>query len=538
MGSAATRRRRARLACAAATTTAAVALVLGAAATPGAQGTSVPDGRTVLVAPAFVVPDGGSGQPSISADGRQIAFASAASNLTLPAVASTMAQIYTFDALTQTARLVSATASGAPADGPSSQPSLSADGRVLAFTSTASNLVAGVAKKTTNVFVSVAGGPPQLITSAVGGGATDGSSYQPVVSGNGRLVAFTSNADDLLAGDDNGKPDIFEYDLATGATRRVSTGAGGVQANGPSSNPSINADGRYVTFASTSSNLVGHQAKALEQVYVHDAASNLTALVSLGRGKTRQNAAVSAPFTQISSISADGRYVAFDSDATNLVRHPTNSHTNVYVRDRILHRTSMASLGSTGFAGSDDNFAPSISPDGHLVIFDSLSDDLAPGASPGPNVYLRNLTTATTTTVDVSSNSRARGPELHSGLLQQPVVARNGTVAVFESGADNLVGTASNGVENLYIRLLSAPRTIAVRPPAAVTGRRPYVQYRADDPLASIGLCQIDGARRLCPLGSFSLPALKPGVHVFSFAAGGNGMLFDPAPIVTRFRVR
>ena len=516
---------------------AAAALVLCAATAPSAGGTSVPGGRTLLIAPAFVVPNGGSGQPSISADGREVAFASAANNLTVPAVASTMTQIYTFDALTQTARLVSATASGTPADGPSSQPSLSADGRVLAFTSAASNLASAVAKKTTNVFVSIAGAPPQLITVAVGGGATDGSSYQPVVSGDGRFVAFTSNADDLLAGDDNGKPDIFEYNLTNGTTRRVSTGAGGAQANGPSSNPSIDGDGRYVTFASTSSNLVGHQAKPLEQVYVHDVASNRTAVVSLGHGTTRQNAAVPAPFTQISSISADGRYVAFDSNATNLVRHSTNLHTNVYVRDRIRHRTSMASLSNTGFAGSDDNFGPAISPDGHFVIFDSLSDDLAPGASPGPNVYLRDLTSASTTTVDVSSNSRPRGPELRSGLLQQPVVARNGTIAVFESGADNLVGTASNGVENLYIRLLAAPRTIAVRPPPAITGRRPSVQFRADDPLASIGLCQIDAVRRLCPLGSFSLPALKPGPHTLSFAAGGDGMLFDPAPIVTHFRV-
>jgi Tol biopolymer transport system component len=485
-----------------------------------------------------VVPNAASGQPSISADGRSVAFASAASNLTVPGIVSSAAQIYAFDTLAQTARLVSSSADGTPANDASSQPSLSADGRVVAFTSKATNLVAGVARSTTNVFVKAGDGPVQLISAGVGGSPTDANSYQPAVSGNGRFVVFTSNADNLIAGDDNGKPDVFEHDLATNTLQRVSTGPGGAQADGPSSNPSVSGDGRYVTFASTARNIVGRQAKALQEVYVHDAAARRTALVSVGRRDRRQNAAVSAPFTQISSISADGRYVAFDSDATNLATHPTNGHTNVFVRDRLQHRTTMVSLSSNGGAGIDDSYGPSISPDGHYVVFGSLADDLAPGAAPGPNVYLRDLAHALTTTVDVTTDARPRSPELRAGLLQQPVVSRLGAVAVFESGAGNLVGTASNGVDNLFIRVLSPPRTIAVRPPAATSGRRPRIEYRADDPFATFGVCQVDDQRRICPLGRFTLPPLPRGAHTLSFAAGGDGMLFDPAPIVTNFRVR
>ncbi|MEA2355174.1 MAG: hypothetical protein QOD61_1303 [Solirubrobacteraceae bacterium] len=523
---------------AAATATAVTAAVLAAAAAPGASATSLPGGRTSLLAPPFVVPDAASGQPAISADGRSAAFVSAATNLTIPGVVAGAPQIYVFDLLGQTGRLASSAPDGSPADAGSSQPSLSADGGVLAFTSGATNLAPGVAKATTNIFVRRGDGPITLISSGVGGSATDGNSYQPAVSGNGRFVAFTSNADNLIAGDDNGKPDVFEHDLVTGATRRVSTGAGGAQADGPSSNPSVSADGRFITFASTAGNIVGHQKKPVEEVYVHDTAVNRTALVSLGHGTTRQNAAVAPPFTQISSISASGRYVAFDSDATNLTTHPTNGHTNVYVRDRLRHRTSMVSLSNTGDPGIDDNYGPSISPDGGYVIFASLSDDLAPGAAPGANVYLRDLTHALTTTVDVSTDSRPRSPELRSPLIQQPVVSRGGTVAVFESGADNLVGTASNGVENLFLRLLAPPRTIAVRPPPALTGRQPTVEYRADDPFARFGLCQIDDRRRICPVGRYRLPTLKPGPHTLSFAAGGAGMQFDPDPVITRFRVR
>jgi len=251
-----------------------------------------------------------------------------------------------------------------------------------------------------------------------------------------------------------------------------------------------------------------------------------------------QNAAVSAPFTQVSSISGNGRYVAFDSDATNLTGRGANGHTNVYVRDRTLRTTRLVSLSSTGTAGDDDSFAPAISPDGRFVVFDSLADDLAPEAAAGSNVYLRDLGQATTTTVDVSADSRARGAELGSSLLQQPVVSANGRFAVFESGADNLVGSTSNGVENLYLRALAAPRTIGQTLPPAVSGSRPTVVFRADDPFASFGLCQIDRVRVLCPLGRYRLPHLKRGEHRLSLAAGGAGMLFDPRPIVTRFRVR
>ncbi len=516
---------------------AAVALAC-AGAPSGAAATSVPNGRTLMLAPPFVVPDGPSGQPSISADGHFVAFASAATNLVVPGVAPGPAQIYVFDALGQAAHLVSTTPAGAPAGDASSQPSLSADGSVVAFTSKAGDLTPGVTKGMTNIFVRAGDGPVRLISSGVAGAPADGNSYQPAIAGGGRYVVFTSNADNLIAGDDNGKPDIFERDLQTGVLRRVSTGAGGAQADGPSSNASVNTNGRLITFASASTNLVGHQKKPAEEVYVHDTAGNRTALVSVGAANKRQNAAVAPPFSQISSISADGRYVAFDSDATNLTTRSTAGHTNVYVRDRTLHRTAMVSLSNTGSAGSDDSFAPAISPDGRFVIFDSLADDLAPGAAPGPNVYLRDLGRATTTTVDVSTDAHPRSPELQTGLLQQPVISRNGTVGVFESGADNLVGTASNGVENVFLRLLPAPRTIAVRRPAAIESARPTIDYRADDPFATFGLCQIDGQRRICPLGRYRLPTLAHGVHTLSFGAGGLGMLFDPAPIVTTFRVR
>jgi Tol biopolymer transport system component len=503
-----------------------------------AQGTAL-SARTLLLAPPFVVPNGPSADPSISASGEFVAFASSASNLTgSPGVASAAAEeVYVDDDAGESVRLASATAAGVPANGSSNAPSISGNGQAVAFVSTASNLVGGVAKGIQNIYAATVGGPPVLVSVGVGGSATDGNSYQPAISANGRFVIFTSTADDLVAGDDNDKPDVFERDLATGITRRVSVASHGGQADGPSSNGAVSGDGRFVTFASTSSDLVGHQKTAAEEVYVHDTASNLTNVISASSGGRRENAAVASPFTQVSSISGDGRYVAFDSDATNLAKGGSNGHTNVYVRDRTLRRTTLVSVSSTGGAGDDDSFSPEISPDGHFVIFDSLADDLAPDAAPGSNVYLRDLGHGETTTVDVSADSRARGAELGSALLQQPVVSANGLFAVFESGADDLVSSASNGVENVYVRALAAPQTIAATPPPAVSSSRPTVVFHADDPFASLALCQIDSKRVICPLGRYRLPHLGKGEHRLSVAAGGAGMLFDPTPIVTHFRV-
>lgn len=520
--------------------TALVGLGLGGAAAgrlPLAQGTAL-SARTFLLAPPLAVPNGPSAQPSISADGRYVAFASAATNLTGASGGGAPAEeIFVDDDATDSVRLVSATGSGGPASGASSAPSISANGSTVAFVSTASNLVAGVAHGIQNIYVAQTGGPPRLVSVGAGGSATDGNSYQPAISADGHSVIFTSTADNLIAGDDNNKPDVFERNLVSGVTRRVSVASHGGQADGPSSNGSVSGDGRYVTFASTSSNLISRHGKAAEEVYVHDTASNLTSVISVSSSGKRENAAVASPFTQVSSISADGRYVAFDSDATNLTRKVPNYHTNVYVRDRTLKRTSLVSVSSTGGAGDNDSFSPAISPDGHFVVFDSLADDLAPDAAAGSNVYLRDLGRGETTTVDVTADSRQRGPELGSSLLQQPVISANGVFGVFESGAGDLVSSTSNGVENLYLRAMTPPQTVAAVPPPAHSSARPTVSFRADDPFASFALCELDGVRQICPLGRFRLPHLKKGEHRLSVAAGGAGMLFDPTPVVTRFHV-
>ncbi len=161
------------------------------------------------------------------------------------------------------------------------------------------------------------------------GGAPNGSSGGPSLSGDGGLVAFRSNATNLVASDANGATDIFVRDRATGATRLVSVSSAGVQANGNSDNAVVSADGRYVVFESDANNLVAGDTNGSKDVFAYEMSTGATTRVSVDGAGAQGNV-----FSYQPSISADGRYVAFSSAATNLVAGDTNAQTDIFVRDR------------------------------------------------------------------------------------------------------------------------------------------------------------------------------------------------------------
>jgi Tol biopolymer transport system component len=408
---------------------------------------------TIRVAPQGVNPNGPSQQPSLSADGRYVAFSSQASNFGPPVGTGRQWNVYVFDRLTGNTALISSGQGGAPANGSSTDPSISADGQVVAFASTATNLVPGTSKGVNEIFVRVGGGPIRRLTVGFGGVEPDSDSSQPVVSANGRYVAFTSDADNLVAGDDNGVSDVFVFDLLTGTLYRVSVTSRGGQARGASYNPSISADGHLISFTSGARNLTRGLRKRIPNVFVHDLNTGRTRLVSVSNRGKEQNASIAPPFTQFSDVSGDGRYVVFDSNATNLVAGDTNGHTDVFRRDTIAGRTILVSRNSRGTEGNNDSFAPVTSQDGSVTAFESFADNLASPWAPGPNIYAVNATTSTTTTVDVTASGGARGPELETQLLQRPAVSADGRVFAFVSGASNLVGGDYNGAEDVFLRI-------------------------------------------------------------------------------------
>ena len=152
------------------------------------------------------------------------------------------------------------------------------------------------------------------VSVASDGTQSNNSSYNPSISANGRYVAFESEATNLVRGDTNNFRDIFVHDRQTGQTTRVSVASDGTQANGHSYDPSISADGRYVAFASLANNLVSGDTNDQQDIFVHDRQTGQTTRVSVASDGTQASGHSFNP-----SISADGRYVAFVSSASNLV---------------------------------------------------------------------------------------------------------------------------------------------------------------------------------------------------------------------------
>ncbi|MGI8558733.1 MAG: calcium-binding protein, partial [Solirubrobacteraceae bacterium] len=350
-------------------------------------------------------PNGTSANPRLSPDGRYIAFDSSASNLVASDRNGRGTDVFLYEQETGSLRLLSQGLAGAGANGPSTQPVVASGGATVAFASKAHNLVRGDASTFSGVFVWSRGGAGAPLSDAgvsrvsvtSAGVPANGDSTLPDLSDDGRKVVFASRASNLAPGNTQSHLNVFVHDLASGATTLVSAAPDGTPGNGDSTAPAISPEGRYVSFATSATNLVRGVATKGSSVVVRELATGSTQLASLSSAGQPQNASVRAPFMQVSDISSQGRYVAFDSDATNLVPRDGNRHTDVFVRDMVSKTTTRASLAATGQESSGgDSFAPSITADGHFVSFESLAGNLAPFEPAGANVFVHDLVRRTT----------------------------------------------------------------------------------------------------------------------------------------------
>ncbi|WP_445501841.1 hypothetical protein [Microvirga sp. G4-2] len=274
-------------------------------------------------------------------------------------------------------RLISA-GDGTQSNGDSFDAQFSADGRYVVFRSDASNLVAGDTNGSYDIFrKDLVTGAVERVSVAADGTQASSASYTPSVSADGRYVVFWSSANHLVAGDANNAPDIFRKDLVTGAVERVSIAADGTtQGNGVSSNAHVSADGRYVVFESSASNLVADDTNGRTDIFRKDLVTGELVRVSMAADGTTQGDASSFS----AHISADGRYVVFESSASNLVADDTNNAPDVFRKDLItgaVERLSMATDGIT--QGNSFSSDPHLSADGRYVIFSSDSSNLVPG---------------------------------------------------------------------------------------------------------------------------------------------------------------
>lgn len=494
-----------------------------------AGATSLPVRTFELSVAAGGPANGPSADFAISRSGRFVAFDSAATNLGASTPAG-IRNIYVFDVLAGVRSMLSG-GRGGPANGDSSNPAVSADGSTVVWQSDASNLVAGDTNGVSDIFVRHGVEPIVRVSVASDDGQANGPSSEPAISSDGRFVAFMSSASNLVPGDNSHASEIFVRDLVAGTTTRVSVGADGRDPNGPSTNPALSADGRVVSFDSSATNLLPTPVPSShENVYARTLATTATELVSVSTLGTDQNLAVPTPFHQISSLSADGRFVAFDSNADNLVSGDVNRSTDVFVRDRMTHLTTLASANNAGFEGNNDSFAPTISGNGRYVAFESFARNLASGGGPRENVFVRDLDLGTTSVIDVGPFGASPTAERVTQLLQHPVLSWDGSVAVFGSTALNLTHDPVDN-EHVFLRLLSAPRGFVARRPRRSSGNgRPVIVLHADDRAATTFECRFDRELpRSCPAGRpLLLQRLRPGRHVLLARAGGPGMLYDP----------
>ena len=382
---------------------------------------------------------------SISADGRTVAFASFAWNL-VAGDTNRCLDVFVHDRATGITERVSVDSSGAQGNGWSIMPSISADGQVVAFSSQASNLVAGDTNGTYDIFVhDRATGITERVSVDSSGAEGNDFCHQPSISADGQIVAFISKASNLDVRDAYRNFDVFVHDRATRITEMVSVDSSGVPANSESFWPSISADGQIVAFTSWASNLVAGDTNGYVDVFVHDRSTGLTERVSVDSSGAEGNEHCNS-YNRSVSISADGQIVAFRSYASNLVAGDTNGFPDVFVHDRSTGLTERVSVDSSGAEGNDQSDEPSISADGRVVTISSGASNLVASDTNGfTDVFVHDRVTGLTERVNVDSS----GAEANDWSYA-PSISADGQIVAFTSWARNLVASDTNGVYDVF----------------------------------------------------------------------------------------
>ena len=422
-----------------------ISIVAVAAASIATPALAVPNTVRPSISNTEVQANGGSSFSAVSEDGRYVAFDSNATNL-IGLDTNAVSDIFVRDRRADTTRRVSIRSNGTQGNGPSRFPDLSNSGRFVTFSSDASNLVPGDTNGTADIFVhDRKKDKTTRVNTRPNGDEADGFSTLPRISGDGRFVSFESSATNLVPGDVNGVTDIFVKDRKTNAIRRVSLRSNGTQGNNSSNYSDISPNGRYVTFTSSATNLVSGDTNGTQDVFLHDLNNRKTKLASTGpagqgtgsslfstvsdngqvafasisnnlvggdsnatydifvrnvpNNLTRRVSINSAgvqgngqsPAAWRPEISETGRYVAFESNATNLVANDTNATTDIFVRDRKKDKTKRVSVRFDGAQTNGASFIADISSDGRFIVFSSSATNLVVGDSnASSDIFLRS----------------------------------------------------------------------------------------------------------------------------------------------------
>ncbi|WP_020563965.1 TolB family protein [Methylosarcina fibrata] len=340
---------------------------------------------------------------------------------------------------------------------------ISGNGRYVAFASEASNLVLGDTNNVSDVFVrDLLTGTTRRVSVNGSGGQGLGESEYPSISPDGRYVAFASATADLVPGDTNGYLDVFVRDLKTGVTKRASLDSSGNQGNEGSLETSVSANGRYVVFQSYASNLVENDNNGVPDIFVRDLVSGTTRRISVDSSGTEANDS-----SQGAVISANGRYVAFQSFASNLVSGDDNTNSDVFIHDLKTGTTRMVSVNTSGeeagafcfYTGVAGTGGASISADGRYVAFQSFACDLVPDdTNDAQDIFVRDLKAGVTRRASVNSNEVEGNGDIFTASYSA-AISGNGRFVAFTSSSNNLVPGDNNSKDDIFLRDLKLGTT-------------------------------------------------------------------------------
>ncbi|MFN0243333.1 MAG: TolB family protein [Planctomycetota bacterium] len=377
-----------------------------------------------------------------SADGRFVVFSSAAPNL-VHGDTNGREDVFLRDRSSGNTSRVSVNSAFLQANDVSTLPSISADGRFVVFHSRAGNLVAGDTNGVSDVFVrDVQSGNTARASISSDETQANDTSESAWISSDGRWIAFQSHATNLVLGDTNGVADIFLRHRTVGTTSRVSVSSTGAQASAASLYPSTSADGRYVAFASAAHDLVSGDTNTISDVFVRDRQAETTTRVSVDAIGAQGNDA-----STVCVISADGRFVAFESAASNLVPNDTNHASDIFVRDLVNGGTTRVSVSSSGVQSDGPSLEPALSADGRYVAFASNGTNLVTGdTNVAKDVFLHDRQTGQTIRISEDTAGLAGNTDSYA-----PSLSPDARYVAYESTATNLVLGDTNVVEDVFL---------------------------------------------------------------------------------------
>lgn len=326
---------------------------------------------------------------------------------------------------------------------------ISDNGTLIVYASNATNLIGGDTNGFTDIFVFDRGlGAVARASITFNEIQTNGPSYKPVISGDGRFVAFRSQASNIVANRSSTQPDIFLFDRAGQPGARmaqINVHSNGTPANQEDNNGriAINSNGNFIAFDSIATNLVGNDTNGRRDIFLRDRTTNKTTRISLGLNGAQANGHSSHP-----AISATGRYIAFRSEANNLVEGDTNNFADIFVYDREEDTITRVNVSREGEQANSNAEMPGITSNGRFVSFQSTAKNMVAGdVNNTADIFVHDRNTGVTTVVSIAGNgAQANGfnAPIHS-------ISGDGGFIAFESVANNLVQNDTNNSNDIFV---------------------------------------------------------------------------------------